>query len=310
MDDRSLFQTEVKRYKKIVIWGFRTHFHTHRYIHAAFYSNLKKLGASVVWVEDAARNRAVIHAGDLVIAMNMAARHVPYVAGAYYCLHNFDEGESTKKFLEYIDRAYVIRLQVYKNSAELSDQKWDEVTYYDTRSRTLYQPWGTNLLAEEFKTPVVPRGRLVFWVGSVWNDALNQGNLREIEVLKTALSQRRLRFVQVRFVSGLLNTFFVRRSRLAPAIGGAWQVQQNYLPCRMFKNVSYGQLGFSNVQKFQDLFSSASIQGGSIDALVDKALAVPPRVYADMVRAQQVVVQRHTYLHKCLNIFRAFHSKV
>lgn len=301
-----MFRTEVKRYKKIVIWGFRTHFHTHRYIHAAFYDNLKKLGASVVWVEDAARNKTVVSAGDLVIAMNMAAQHVPYVTGAYYCLHNFDENEWTRQFLAQIDRTHSVRLQVYKNSAEQSDQKWDEVTYFDSYSRTLYQPWGTNLLAEEFKPPIAPRGRLVFWVGSVWNNALNQGNIQEIDELKTALALHGLRFVQLRFIGDALNTFFIRRSRLAPAIGGAWQVQQNYLPCRMFKNISYGQLGFSNIQKFDSLLHNAHIPGDSISDLVDNALALSAPEYVRLVLDQQSVVRRHTYLQKCINIFKAF----
>jgi hypothetical protein len=306
MDDRHVFRTEVKRYKKIVIWGFRTRFHTHRYIHAAFYDNLKKLGASVVWVEDAERNKTVVSAGDLVIAMNMAARHIPYVAGAYYCLHNFDENELTRQFEAQVDRTHSVRLQVYKNSAEQSDQKWDEVTYFDSYSRTLYQPWGTNLLAEEFKPPVVPRGRLVFWVGSVWNNALNQGNIQEINELKTILAFRGLRFVQLRFIGDALNTFFIRRSRLAPAIGGAWQVQQNYLPCRMFKNISYGQLGFSNIKKFDSLFHDAYIPGHSIAELVDNALALSASEYVRFVVDQQSVVRRHTYLQKCINIFKAF----
>lgn len=303
-----MFQAEVKRYKKIVIWGFRTHFHTHRYIHAAFYDNLKKLGARVLWLEDTAANVGAIHAGDLVIAMNMAASHLPYVAGVYYCLHNFDETAREKLFLSQINPAYLIRLQVYKNLAVELGQRWEEVTYFDSRTRTLYQPWGTNLLAEEFRPPVTPRGRLVFWVGSVWNDELNQGNVHEIAELRTALKVRQLRFVQIRFVGESLNAFLVRHSRLAPAIGGAWQVQQNYLPCRMFKNISYGQLGFSNIKKFQDLFVDVSVQGESIDALVEQVLALPFQVYRDLIRAQQVIVQRHTYLQKCLNIFRAFES--
>jgi hypothetical protein len=146
----------------------------------------------------------------------------------------------------------------------------------------------------------------VFWVGSVWNNALNQGNIQEINELKTILAFRGLRFVQLRFIGDALNTFFIRRSRLAPAIGGAWQVQQNYLPCRMFKNISYGQLGFSNIKKFDSLFHDAYIPGNSIAELVDNALALSASEYVRFVVDQQSVVRRHTYLQKCINIFKAF----
>jgi hypothetical protein len=49
--------------------------------------------------------------------------------------------------------------------------------------------------------------------------------------------------VNLKFVPDWVNVAAIRRSRIAPAIAGRWQVEHNYLPCRMFKNISYGQLG-------------------------------------------------------------------
>ena len=38
--------------KRIVVWGLRNRWHTHRFIHKAFYENAKKLGYEVLWLED------------------------------------------------------------------------------------------------------------------------------------------------------------------------------------------------------------------------------------------------------------------
>lgn len=73
----------------------------------------------------------------------------------------------------------------------------------------------------------------------------------------------------------------------------------------MFKNISYGQLGFSNVPKFADLYKGCTLPGSSITELVDNALALPKKQALELIAAQQVVTRQHTYVQKLGNIFRA-----
>lgn len=55
------------KFNRIVIWGLRKKYHTHRYIHKAFYENAKKLGYEVAWLEDEKNNAKLIKPGDLII---------------------------------------------------------------------------------------------------------------------------------------------------------------------------------------------------------------------------------------------------
>jgi hypothetical protein len=169
----------------------------------------------------------------------------------------------------------------------------------------LIQPWGTDLLFENFKKPVFQKNNFVFWIGSVWNNRQNQGNIFVIREFKKVLEKFSLKFIHLRFIPNFLNIFFIRLSRIAPAIAGAWQVEHDYLPCRMFKNISYGQVGFSNVKKFADLLQENNISG-SLEDMTKRVLELNKKEYQELVLRQQAKIKNYTYKEALENIFRAF----
>ena len=296
---------QIERFNKVVIWGLRAQEHTHSHIHRHFYATLKKLDGRVVLVDDGGENADVIEANDLVISVDVASSHLPVREGVFYCLHNCPDDIHRR-----IAPSRNIRLRTYTGSAEQTGEEWDRVTFFDAATRTLYQPWATDLLAGEFAEPIIePVGHIVFWVGSIWNDRLNRGNVNEIKAMKDVLKSRGMKFVPLRGVSDSMNIRYIRSSRIAPAIAGRWQMQNNYLPCRMWKNISYGQLGVSNVAKFDDVFDGCTIKGRTIEELIDNTLGLPAKTYREMIcRQQEVVKSNHTYVNRLLNIIRAFEA--
>jgi hypothetical protein len=184
------------------------------------------------------------------------------------------------------------------------------MTYFNTKTRTLYERWGTDLLFEEFKPPVFNTNSFVFWIGSIWNNAANEGNIEEINELKRVLADNKLKFLHLRFIPDFLNRFFIRRSRVAPAIAGRWQVESNYPPCRMFKNISYGQLGITNVTKFKDLLGDSFVGGNSVREIIEKALSLSKTDYTKMVVAQQMAIKNYTYKNAIENIIKALSTKI
>ena len=299
---------EIGRFNKVVVWGLKTSSHTHAHIHRHFFDALTKVGAKAAFVDDSAENVDVLERNDLIIAVDVASSHLPIAEGVYYCLHNCPDDIHRR-----IAPARNIRLQTYTNLAEPASggaEKWDEVTFFDSARRTLFQPWATDLLASEFEEPILHRsGGIVFWVGSIWDDGLGRGNVNEIQTLKDVLEARDIRFVHLRSISDSLNVRYVRSSLIAPAIVGRWQMEHNYLPCRMWKNISYGQLGVSNVRKFDEVFDDCTVKGRSIEEIIDNTLSLPFSTYRDMIcRQQEIVKSRHTYVNRLLNIIRAFES--
>ncbi|MEI6042258.1 MAG: hypothetical protein WCQ00_01695 [bacterium] len=301
---------ETNKIKRIVIWGLRKKYHTHRHIHQAFYKNAKKLSYETIWVEDEKESQKYIQPGDLIITADPVGRMVPEKfkiedynlpirEDIFYCLHNLKE-----IFTKQLKRENFINLAVYSKGAEESDIKIDTARYFDSKTRTLYQPWGTDLLAEEFMKPVFNKNKFVFWVGSIWNNKLDQGNLREIDELKRTLKANKISFIKVRFIPDLFNRFLVRVSRIAPAIAGKYQVDTDYLPCRMFKNISYGQLGITNVKKFMDILGDSYVQGETIAELIQNSLELSKESYFAIIRKQQEIVKKYTYKESIENIIK------
>ena len=304
---------ERNKIKRIVIWGLKKKYHTHRHIHQAFYKNAKKLGYETLWIEDEKKSQKYIEPGDLILSAYVIGRMIPEKNSfeehiipirddVYYCLHNFKN-----VFLERVPNDKLILLQVYNNTIENipNIEKWGCATYFDKNTRTLYQPWGTDLLASEFKKPVFRRNKFVFWVGSIWNNKLKQGNTTQIIELKEILKKRNLKFIHLRFIPDWLNIFFIRLSRIAPAIAGKSQVDVDYLPCRMFKNISYGQLGITNIKKFKDILEDSFIDGENIEEIIDKSLSLSKNEQADLIRRQQNIIKNYTYKNSIENILRA-----
>lgn len=306
-----------KSINKIVIWGLRKRYHTHRYIHKAFFENAKKLGYKVIWVEDEEKSRKYIESNDLIISADPVGKMVPekFVISDYnlpirndvfYCLHKFKD-VFLSELKKQVDKGRILELSVYENKAEKADVKIRPGVLFDSVSRILYQPWGTNLLPHEFKKPVFNKGKKVFWIGSIWNDKNDHGNVNEIRELKIALQKNGLKFIHLRFIPDWLNILLVRLSRIAPAIGGRIQAEVNYLPCRVFKNISYGQLAITNIKKFKDILGEYFIEGDTIEKLVSNALLLEGEEYKKIVVGQQKAIINYTYEQAIKNIVQAFY---
>jgi hypothetical protein len=310
MDIREELKNNSKRFNKIVIWGFRKRWHTQRFIFQAYYENLKKSGVPVVWVDDEKENQKIIEKNDLIFTasnaygkmvpkkLSLSDYNVPIRDDVYYCLHADND-----YFIEKINLNRLLNLKFYNNEAKSFPEIYEGV-HYDSKTKTLYQPWGTNLLPHEFKKPVFCKSKFVFWVGSIWCGINNEGNISEIAKLKIALKLNKLKFMHVRFVPNFLNSFLVRHSRIAPAVGGQIQVETNYLPCRMFKNISYGQLGFSNIKKFSDIFKGCSIYDQNMETMISKVLSLNKTEYIEMVKKQQEICKKYTIAEHLNNVFK------
>lgn len=301
-----------KKFNKVIIWGLKSQWHTHRFIFQYYYTTLKKAGVHVVWVNDEEKSKNHVEPKDLIISASgmhgkmvpekksLEDYHLPIRDDIYYCLHAENDF-----FLEKINKEQYIHLKYYSNEAE-QFEKISEAVHWDSSNRTLYQPWGTDLLPEEFKKPTFNRHKFMFWVGSIWSDKNGGGNIQAITTLKQVLNKLNLKFIHIRFVPDFLNAILIRISRITPAIGGSLQVEINYLPDRMFKNISYGQLGFSNIKKFNDIFKGCNIYEESMKTQVEKVLALSKDEYLSIVKKQQEICKNFTISHNINNFFKLF----
>lgn len=294
----------LPRHGRVVLWGLAgvtgdsfKHIWRH-YAHA-----LERLGKPVLWMEDREWNRVAIRPGDLVFAVDVAVSHLGRpVPGVDYLLHNITEDHPVRDGLD-PDRC--VYLQVWTADCAERGEAWGPVRRWDRHSHVLYQPWGTDLMPDEFYAPIYNgESKMAAFVGSVW-DGHGQGNVDAIRELRDVLERHGLEFVHRSGVDDSTNAELVRASRIAPAVTGRWQVEHEYLPCRVWKNISYGALAVTNVPTFRQLIGWEP--HGGIAEIVESALALHEDDYLYLVRRQQEIVARdYTYANSLAMIERAF----
>jgi hypothetical protein len=68
------------------------------------------------------------------------------------------------------------------------------------------------------------------------------------------------------------NMYLIQESLIAPDIRNKHHTIHNYIPCRTFKNISYGKMGITNSNSVNILFDNKLIYSSNISDLVKKSL--------------------------------------
>ena len=286
---------------KIVIWGLPLHSHTHSYIHDCFYSAFKSMGFDTNWVTNTHESINESFLDDsIVIACGVDCESLPVNKSAFYVLHNMEDAR-------YRQNDNWIRLQVYTRDALLPERQTEKIatfTYWQENGKTLYQPWATDLLPNEMiydPCPAPEINPIINWVGSVTDG--EQGNLHQLQAY--AQSAMSLMNIQVRVMRGLSREESIkalRSSRQAPAILGQWQCDHHYVPCRIFKNLSYGQPTFSNSEVIKEI---------SDDLFFEPDCSIIPLKTEEYLKNRNFALENdilnrikneHTYINRCQRI--------
>jgi hypothetical protein len=292
--------------KRLVCWGGTEGEDSFRHISRAFHSTARKLGIDTVWVPDHPRSLPALTPGSTVFCPDVYGHHIgPALPEVSYCLHNFD---GSHVLCQTVEPERLLRLQVWTTAA--SGETWQPYRQFDREAQTLFQPWGSDLLAEEFLDPVFnAASRDVSFVGAVWSDqheGVELGNEQTIRQLRLACMERGLRLVHRTQISDAEMLAATRAARLAPAFAGGWQVEKGYHPCRYYKTAAAGVLAFGNVAQVEEILGVASVMGETLEETLDAALSLGQTRYLNLVREQQRAISAYTYRESLAAIDRAF----
>jgi hypothetical protein len=280
---------------RLIVWGGTRGAESHRWIHFGFVNAARKMGVTVRWLPDAPDPLDTIQAGDTVISADIYGQHIPYVPNVDYVLHNFSGDHPLCQSLQETPER-LLRLQVWTNDA--TGEMIAPYRKLDREARTLFQPWGVDLLAEEFEDPTFSSmSREVVFVGAIWSDqhsGVEMGNEDAIRELRAACKENGLTFKHLTQISEREMIDAIRGARLAPTVVGQWQCDHDYIPCRAFKNSAYGTLVFSNSKVVNALFDDPSATT-DVSEMLSQALSVRHNDFLDRVRAQQKITAEFTY---------------
>lgn len=283
--------------KDFIIWGLPLHSHTHSYVHHAFHRAALNMGYNAKWLENSESSNQHISEDSIILCCGIADDQLKVKKGANYILHNSSR--------EDLRQEKHINLQVYTHDVlERDVQKLEnnQIAFWENKTKTLYQPWATDLLPEEIDQldPCNPfDATSVVWVGSVTNG--DQGNYSELLEYNNLCKKSNIRFINSRNLSIEENILAIRNSRHAPTIQGKWQIEKGYIPCRLFKNISYGCWTETNSPTTAEM-----LELQTHNSLLEMFEACE-RFYKNpnlglLENKMKIIKERHTYVSRLNNI--------
>jgi hypothetical protein len=286
--------------KTAVVWGHKLHSHTHSYVHEGFARAFAYLGYDVHWLDDSDDVSGVDFRGALFVTEGQVDRRIPIRDDCKYVLHNCDAARYAAV------AGNCLKLQVYC-ARNIRSARFDRVgpaAYY--ADGILFQPWATDLLPHEICLDCASwqRERVSYWIGTIGSGRF--GNVGELEGYQRACQEGGVTFMQRGSVSRDTHIGFIQRSSLAPAITGTWQLGEGYIPCRIFKNISYGQLGVTNSAAVNELFDDQLVCNPDTYQLFadgQDALRRPGSV-TRVRELMQTVRETHTFVHRINTILQ------
>jgi hypothetical protein len=296
-------------FNKVVVWGHANFSHTHSYIHYGFEKAFRYIGYPTYWVNTLDEIRSLDLANTLFITEGQVDKDIPIRSDCFYILHNCE----WSKYKRLFDRGHAIILQVYTHDVLTRDvHKVDECIYYDIQGKVLYMPWATDLLPHEIdkikkELPLIKKDKVARFIGSVWGKPF--GNDDKIEAFGKACRDAGIPF-ECKRVNVQENIQLIKTAYVAPTIVGQWQEEKGYVPCRAFKNISYGNFGVTNSEAVYNLFKKKIVYNSDCYQLLFDAVEKAKNLdIQEMFDLMDFVRDKHTYINR-IDVLLSFMSLI
>lgn len=295
-------------FKHIVFWGHKLHSNSFSYIFWGFNKAFKHLEYDTLWLDNNDDISTIDLANSLFIVEGQVDQKIPIRQDCRYIIHNCE----FQKYKQLADNGNVIILQVYtRDCLPRKVRKIDECVYIETSTRCVYFPWATDLLPDEIeenkkKIDLEKRSKSteIYYIGTISGEGAF-GNASEINLFKDACQQTGFTFIG----SGLYTSFqaidindnmrLIQNCFMAPCIQGKWQCVNGYVPDRVFKNISYGQLCITNSKEVYDLFNHKVIYNPDpFQLFFDAYYHIQTMTLDEIYELMDIVKEKHTYLNR------------
>jgi len=295
-------------FSKVIIWGHKHHSSTHSYIHYSFDRTFRYLGYDTYWLDNNDNVHNIDFHNSLFITEGQVDQKIPLREDCRYILHNCELGKYKKLF----DKNLCIILQVYSHDClKRKETKIDDCMHINGATRTIYLPWATDLLPLEIdeikkQIPNRKKNNTIYWIGSIWDGI--HGNRDKINNFEQACRQNGIQFKHLTSVNETENKNLIAQSYMAPALQGKWQCDNGYIPCRIFKNISYGQMGITNSKAVYDLFNGKIVYNQDpYQLFYDAQKRLKDIDINEIYELMDFVKNKHTYINRIDHLLHFLH---
>jgi hypothetical protein len=272
-----------KQFKQIIVWGFPLHTHTHSYIHAAWVKTFKYIGLNVFWFHDKDYPKDFDYSNSCFITEGWADDNIPLNNTSTYFVHI---ARNPSKYLSVGARLIEIRYNVLEIHDFNYDYRLPESgihishdTIYEKLSddhavalkrgrnisqqayEVVYMYWATDLLPHEINYSDASNEHskdTIYYIGSLgenhpFYDFYNESIKRGFKVgysnpwnkpisNEDNINLMKLSYCAPDFRSNGDRDKFIEYGKF----NGTNHLDIGYIPCRVFKAISYGQTGITN----------------------------------------------------------------
>ena len=282
---------------RIVLWGHKLHSNTYSYIHYGIKRAFESMGREVLWLDDSDDVSGMSFSNCIFFTEGQVDHNIPLDPSSKYVLHNCVADKYPNHLNIQVCRATCPEYNSLQYAPET--ERLSRCAFFHRPSRTLFQPWATDLLPKEIDPTwaALPRKQVCHWVGTIGGQLY--GNEDQIAPFKRACEENWVQFIPhaPTHTDTNMAISLIQESCIAPAIHGRWQLDNGYANDRLMKNISYGQLGVTNSKAAQDLFEGRLVYNSDEHQLFHDAL---PHL-GDLARIREAmahVTTNHTYINR------------
>jgi len=317
--------SDKKEIQRVIIWGFKLHYNTHSYIHNAFFRAFESLHIPVFWMDDSDLEKvnSMELSHTLFITEHCTNKNIPCRPDCLYFSHYVDHGDYPG-----VPKENILVMKISQRDFTEQDKDFGKNITYDALEYG--EPWeyhafidGYHCLYFYWATDILPK-EIDENIALLKSGAIDSKKKREIHFIgffeeiwlyfKYLLGDRNIPF----FKHGGAFSFhshenrsieqnmdLIQTSLFSPALQSDHQVKHRYIPCRIFKNISYGRMGVSNNPAVQELFSLGGheiICTRDMNELIDGSIGFESTSFENriskIVPLMEYVRDHHTYYNR------------
>ena len=296
--------------QKVIIWGHKLHTHTHSYIHSSYYKAFKYMGFDTYWFDDSDIQSGSLNNFDfencIFFTEDQRQANIPLVKSAKYILHHTNLEKYNANGLTYINLGNYSKWcedGISANHKENTVEKIGDCAFWDAKSKTLYQPWATDLLPSEIDIDNIslydPNKDTIYYTGTIHD------NSDKIMQFMKVSNQDNKKFELKTSVSDEDNYKYTKESYISFDLRSDWHLEYGYVPCRVFKNISYGKWVGTNSETVYKIFGDFVTYEPNINNLYTKIVQDYKNMDIKKMReAMTFVKDKHTFVNRINNLLK------
>ena len=300
---------------KCILWGYPLHSDTYSYVHEGFKKALERAGHEVYWFHDGEYPDSTDfdYEDSVFFTEGYADKNIPVLASCVYYVHVCVNPEkyvgSVKKLIDMRYHQDKMDKDNYEFDHDLSDFEEldtgvcvDRVMSKEKGYDISYLAWATDLLPEEFDEDWVniERGNIYYFIGSISADGRfkNAHLIQEWAQLcdkigvRTSWSNPWTNPLDGHVMRGLM-----QKSFMSPDLRNDTHKLWGTKTCRVFKTMSYGNLGLTNSPKLAEFGGPDIICRENIGELFEEGLRNKDDKEL-ILRQMRHTREHHTYVNR------------